>query len=101
MAARKRKSVRKTRKVTKAVEKTTKTTHPQPQPDKCNMKHVCDFMEKLSKYLQDFNADYKKLRIAVCNLDHQVFGAGGDLSLRFCTGGASGEPADPPPPPIW
>ena len=72
-----------------------------PVVEKCDLPNVCNFLQSLSDYLQVFNADYKKLRIAVCNIDHEVFGSGGNLTDRLCTGGTSGEPADPPPPPVW
>jgi hypothetical protein len=67
----------------------------------CNLKNVCNYLEDLSIYLQKLTVDYKGVKKAVCNLDHQVFGTGGTLADRLCTGAATGEPADPPNPPVW
>ena len=88
----------------KATKKTGNSSPPAaPTGKNCDLEHICAYLKELSNYLaQDFTKDYKKLRIAVCNLDHKVFGSGvPDLNKRFCTGGQAGEPADPPPTPIW
>jgi hypothetical protein len=72
--------------------------------DKCNVPEICEFLEKLSNWLKnDFYPDYKALRIAVCNVEDQAFGGSGSSSTppRFCTGGGTNEPADPPKPPVW
>jgi hypothetical protein len=101
MAPRQRKSVRKTRKVAKATEKTNKTTHPAAPVDKCNMKHLCEYMEELNAYLQKFSAEYNKVRLAVCDLDRQLFGNGVANPRLFCTGQGAVEPAEPPVAPVW
>ena len=72
-----------------------------PVVQKCDLDHICNYLQSLSDYLQLFNADYRKVRIAVCNLDLAVFHNGGNLSDTLCTGGTAGEPADPPPTPVW
>jgi hypothetical protein len=67
----------------------------------CTVPEICQYLVELNDYLQKLTADYKKTKIAVCNLDLKVWGAGGTLDNRLCVGGTTVEPADPPPPPIW
>lgn len=68
----------------------------------CTPPDICDYLKELSEWLRDdFLGEYKKLRVAVCNLDHEVFGAGGNMADRLCTGGTAGEPTQPPDTPVW
>ena len=68
---------------------------------KCDLEKICAYLDELDIYLKKLTADYKKTKIAVCNLDLAEFGSGGDLNKRLCVGLPTGEPADPPPPPLW
>jgi hypothetical protein len=71
---------------------------------KCNMPHVCEFLQQLSDWLNNqFIPDYTALRVAVCNVEKQAFSGTGNPNKppRFCTGGGGAEPAPPPPPPVW
>ena len=70
---------------------------------KCSLPDICEYLERLTdEYLKKMEKDYRKLRIAVCQLDRAVFdGKGGELDKRFCKGGGSEEPGNPPTPPFW
>ena len=71
---------------------------------KCTPPKICEFLEKLSKWLhEEFIPDYKALRIAVCNVEKKAFtNTGLNASPpKFCSGGPVNEPADPPKPPVW
>jgi len=83
-----------------------------PLGSDCNLKHLCKYIngedgtgntDGLRKFLKDFWADYKALRIAVCNVEKQAFSGNGVNAKppKFCTGGGGSEPADPPKPPEW
>ena len=63
---------------------------------KCNLPNVCRFLDSLSPWLQQLNADYAALRIAVCNVEKQAFsGTGVDAQPpRFCSDAQIG-PAAP------
>jgi hypothetical protein len=67
----------------------------------CTTADICNYLKKLTVWLIWFQADYTKLRRAVCNVERRAWGGPGDPSLRFCTNGPGSEPADPTPPPIW
>jgi hypothetical protein len=70
----------------------------------CNLPRVCRYLDDLNAYLQgDFYQDYKRLRIAVCNVEKQAFSTSGTNAQppKFCKGGGGNEPADPPEPPDW
>ena len=68
----------------------------------CSPDEICDFLEELSEWLKWFNADYKKLRKAVCNVEKKAWGLGGATTAkRFCSHGPGDEPADPQRPPVW
>lgn len=72
--------------------------------DECNVPHICEYLEALDKWLHNkFIPDYTALRVAVCNVEDQAFGGGGNPNKppRFCSGGGTNEPADPPKPPVW
>jgi hypothetical protein len=67
-----------------------------PADPKCNLPNVCRFLDSLSPWLLQLNADYTALRIAVCNVEKHAFsGTGIDTAPpRFCT-----DPNEPAPPP--
>ncbi|HEY9383310.1 MAG TPA: hypothetical protein VIP80_07320 [Gemmatimonadales bacterium] len=80
----------------------------------CSLPRVCEYINRpadpvsgtigLRAWLAWFWADYKALRIAVCNLEKQVFEAGAGTNAKppkFCRGGGGTEPADPKDPPNW
>ena len=78
----------------------------------CDLPHICKYIngadgtgttDGLRKFLDDFWADYKALRVAVCNVEKQAFTSNGVnfKPPKFCTGGTGTEPADPPKPPKW
>jgi hypothetical protein len=74
-----------------------------PYVRRCTPADICKFLDKLNIYLAALDADYTRLRKAVCNVEDQAFGGGGVPTKppRFCTGGSTLEPAPPPPPPVW
>ena len=68
----------------------------------CTPADVCDYLTELGKWLKWFNADYTKLRVAVCNVEKKAWGeTGSTLAKRFCASGATDVPPAPTPPPIW
>lgn len=67
----------------------------------CTTADICKYLTQLATWLVWFQADYTKLRRAVCNVERRAWGGPGDQSLRFCSNGTGSEPADPTPPPIW
>jgi hypothetical protein len=72
----------------------------------CNQGKICQYLLKsngLLAWLDEFWEDYRKLRIAVCNVEKQAFSGMGNAAKppRFCSGGGGNEPADPPKPPAW
>ena len=67
----------------------------------CTTVDICNYLKKLAIWLVWFQADYTRLRRAVCNVERRAWGGAADSSLRFCTNGPGSEPADPTPPPIW
>ena len=68
----------------------------------CTPADVCDYLTELGKWLKWFNADYTKLRVAVCNVEKKAWGeTGSTLAKRFCASGATDVPMPPTPPPIW
>lgn len=69
----------------------------------CNMQDICAYLERLSDYLKAFNADYKAVRVALCQLEKFVYdGRPHDHAKRLCKGtGGGNEPPDPPDPPEW
>ena len=77
---------------------------PPPGLDKCNVPHICQYLEQLYDYLRyQLWPDYQKVRIALCNVEEQAFAGAGDPNTppRFCHAGGTNEPADPPKPPVW
>ncbi len=113
------KKAKKTVKVTKPKRPTAKRKPPAKPPapvyaggapptppglDKCNVPAICEFLDKLNDWLRyQFYPDYKALRIAVCNVEDQAFAGAGVPTKppRFCSGGGTNEPMDPPKPPVW
>jgi hypothetical protein len=69
--------------------------------DPCSLANLCAYVEALSTFFKWFDADYKALRKAVCNVERRAWQEPNDPGLRFCQGGASDEPLDPPPTPKW
>lgn len=82
--------------------KATSRTAGKNREHDCTPPDICEFLDSLSDWLRnDFIEEYRRLRTAVCNLDLQVFNGTGTMANRLCTGGASGEPTQPPDPPVW
>ena len=104
MAGKAKKTGKVAKKALKAPAKKAKPTPPYWNGD-CTPENICKYLTQLNKFFWDpadgFVADYKKLRKAVCNLDYEVFGSGGNLADRFCTGGGATEPAAVEDPPKW
>jgi hypothetical protein len=69
----------------------------------CNLPEICAYLKLVSDHLKKLDADYKKVRFALCQLEKQVYdGTPHQHNVRFCKGSGTGnEPADPPPPPEW
>lgn len=68
---------------------------------KWDFAELCEFLVELSAWLQWFNKDYTKVRIALCNVERQAFSGTGQQSKRFCKNGPGQDPPPPPPPPRW
>jgi hypothetical protein len=70
---------------------------------KCTPPKICEYLDKLGVWLKWLEADYTKLRVAVCNVEKQAFSQSGTDARppKFCIGGATNEPLPPPPPPVW
>ena len=52
----------------------------------CNPPEICKFLEELNAYLIAFQADYTKVRIAVCNVEAKAFDNLGTQAKRLsCT----------------
>ena len=75
------------------------------KPVKCDEKKLCAYLDKLYVYL---NVDQpgtlhhylKTMSDALCNVEDQAFGPGGNPAARWCGGGGAGGPV-PPKPPVW
>ena len=66
-----------------------------------DLNDVLKYLEKLDAWLERFHKDYRKLRIAVCNVERKAWGETDIRAKRFCDGGTTDTPADPERPPVW
>lgn len=77
-------------------------TAPYSSTGDCSLDQVCKFLRELSDWLKWFDADYTKLRRAMCNVERKAWGESGSTAARrFCTGGGVDEPPAPTRPPVW
>ena len=103
MPAKKKVAKRKVAKRKKPVKRTLPTSS--AGGGKCDEKKLCAYMDKLYVYL---NVDQpgtlynylKTMSDALCNVEDQAFGPGGNPAARWCGGGGAGGPV-PPKPPVW
>lgn len=85
----------------KAAKKSGKKIVTKGGKKKCTTDELCKYLKDLGDWLVWFNGDYKKLRVAMCNVEKQAWGeAGATMAKRFCAPGPN-DPPDPVKAPIW
>ena len=70
--------------------------------EKCTPENICKHLKKLGEWLDWFEMDYTRLRVAVCNVERMAWNEGtATVDRRFCHPGSGTEPDVPKKPPIW